>query len=374
MSALPEPAPALLETRHVSKHYAAGKGVLQALGRGTPEVLRAVDDVSLRIERGETLGLVGESGSGKSTLGRLVLQLEPPTSGDILYDGQSVLGRRARETRELRKRIQVVFQDPYSSLNPTMTVRQALEEVLKVHKLAPRAGRRDRVEELLETVGLAPGSADRKPHQFSGGQRQRIGIARALAVEPEFIVADEAVSALDVSVQAQVLNLMVRLQDQLGLTYLFIAHNLAVMRHISRNVAVMYLGRIVEHSPTADLFREPLHPYTQALMKAAPAPVARRKSIQPALDGRHAEPDLAAKRLPLPSALPARDGRLPRHLPGDAGRGRAPLGGMPPVPGRGAAEDEHLMSGGIPVRAYHLLRRWRPRPSSGILPTRRSAV
>jgi oligopeptide/dipeptide ABC transporter ATP-binding protein len=285
VSALPEPAPALLETRHVSKHYAAGKGVLQALGRGTPEVLRAVDDVSVRIERGETLGLVGESGSGKSTLGRLVLQLEPPTSGDILYDGQSVLGRRARETRELRKRIQVVFQDPYSSLNPTMTVRQMLEEVLKVHKLAPRAGRRDRVEELLETVGLAPGSADRKPHQFSGGQRQRIGIARALAVEPEFIIADEAVSALDVSVQAQVLNLMVRLQDQLGLTYLFIAHNLAVMRHISRNVAVMYLGRIVEHSPTADLFREPLHPYTQALMKAAPAPVARRKSIQPALTG-----------------------------------------------------------------------------------------
>ena len=285
MSALPEPAPALLETRHVSKHYAAGKGVLQALGRGTPEVLRAVDDVSVRIERGETLGLVGESGSGKSTLGRLVLQLEPPTAGDILYDGQSVLGRRARETRELRKRIQVVFQDPYSSLNPTMTVRQTLEEVLKVHKLAPRAGRRDRVEELLETVGLAPGSADRKPHQFSGGQRQRIGIARALAVEPEFIIADEAVSALDVSVQAQVLNLMVRLQDQLGLTYLFIAHNLAVMRHISRNVAVMYLGRIVEHSPTADLFREPLHPYTQALMKAAPAPIARRKSIQPALTG-----------------------------------------------------------------------------------------
>jgi oligopeptide/dipeptide ABC transporter ATP-binding protein len=290
MSNVAEPAAALLETRHVSKHYAAGGGVLHALGRGAPEVLRAVDDVSVRIERGETLGLVGESGSGKSTLGRLVLQLEPPTSGEIFYDGQSVLGRRARETRELRKRIQVVFQDPYSSLNPTMTVRQTLEEVLKVHRLAPKAGRRDRVEELLETVGLAPGSADRKPHQFSGGQRQRIGIARALAVEPEFIVADEAVSALDVSVQAQVLNLMVRLQDQLGLTYLFIAHNLAVMRHISRNVAVMYLGRIVEHSPTADLFREPLHPYTQALMKAAPSPIARRKSIQPALTGEMPNP------------------------------------------------------------------------------------
>jgi len=290
MSNVAEPAAPLLETRHVSKYYAAGGGVLHALGRGAPEVLRAVDDVSVRIERGETLGLVGESGSGKSTLGRLVLQLEPPTSGEIFYDGQSVLGRRARETRDLRKRIQVVFQDPYSSLNPTMTVRQTLEEVLKVHRLAPKAGRRDRVEELLETVGLAPGSADRKPHQFSGGQRQRIGIARALAVEPEFIVADEAVSALDVSVQAQVLNLMVRLQDQLGLTYLFIAHNLAVMRHISRNVAVMYLGRIVEHSPTADLFREPLHPYTQALMKAAPSPIARRKSIQPALTGEMPNP------------------------------------------------------------------------------------
>jgi len=285
VSDVAEPVPALLEIRNVSKHYAAGRGLGRSLGRRPAEVLRAVDDVSVRIERGETLGLVGESGSGKSTLGRLVLQLEPPTSGDILYAGQSVLGRRARETRELRKRIQVVFQDPYSSLNPTMTVRQTLEEVLKVHRLAPRDLRRDRVEELLDTVGLPAAAADRKPHQFSGGQRQRIGIARALAVEPEFIVADEAVSALDVSVQAQVLNLMTRLQDELGLTYLFIAHNLAVMRHISRNVAVMYLGRIVEHSPTADLFREPLHPYTQALMKAAPAPVARRKSITPALTG-----------------------------------------------------------------------------------------
>jgi oligopeptide/dipeptide ABC transporter ATP-binding protein len=280
-----QPAPALLETRGVSKHYSAGAGLARSLSRRPAEVLRAVDDVSVRIDRGETLGLVGESGSGKSTLGRLVLQLEPPTSGDILYEGRSVLGQKARETRELRKRIQVVFQDPYSSLNPTMTVRQTLEEVLKVHRLAPAGSRRERVEELLETVGLPSAAAERKPHQFSGGQRQRIGIARALAVEPEFIVADEAVSALDVSVQAQVLNLMVKLQDELGLTYLFIAHNLAVMRHISRNVAVMYLGRIVEHSLTADLFREPLHPYTQALMKAAPQPVARRKSITPALTG-----------------------------------------------------------------------------------------
>src|SRR3954469_2908509 len=280
-----EPAPALLETRNVSKHYAAGSDLVRVLGRRPPDLLRAVDDVSVRIERGETLGLVGESGSGKSTLGRLVLQLEPPTSGDILYDGRSVLGRRARETRELRKRIQVVFQDPYSSLNPTMTVRQTLEEVLKVHRLAPRDARRDRVEELLDTVGLAPGAAGRQPPQFSGGTRQRIGIARALAVEPEFIVADEAVSALDVSVQAQVLNLMVRLQEDLGLTYLFISHNLGVMRHISQHVAVMYLGRIVEQAPTETLFAEPLHPYTQALLKAAPKAVPRRRAITPAVSG-----------------------------------------------------------------------------------------
>jgi peptide/nickel transport system ATP-binding protein len=291
MAAAPDLAPVpLLEVRGVSKHYPVGGGLAQLTRRRPPEVLRAVDDVSLRVERGETLGLVGESGSGKSTLGRLVLQLEPPTAGDILYDGRSIVGRGARETRELRKRVQVVFQDPFSSLNPTMTVGQMLSEVLKVHRLGRPEDRPARIEELLETVGLAPTMAARKPHQFSGGQRQRVGIARALAVEPEFIVADEAVSALDVSVQAQVLNLMVRLQDDLGLTYLFIAHNLAVMRHVSRNVAVMYLGRIVEHAVTADLFREPLHPYTQALMQAAPAPVARRKSVKPALTGEMPNP------------------------------------------------------------------------------------
>ena len=291
MAAAPDLAPVpLLEVRGVSKHYPVGGGLAQLTRRREPEVLRAVDDVSLRVERGETLGLVGESGSGKSTLGRLVLQLEPPTAGEILYDGRSIVGRSARETRELRKRIQVVFQDPFSSLNPTMTVGQTLGEVLKVHRLGRPADRPARIEELLETVGLSPTMAARKPHQFSGGQRQRVGIARALAVEPEFIVADEAVSALDVSVQAQVLNLMVRLQDDLGLTYLFIAHNLAVMRHVSRNVAVMYLGRIVEHAATPDLFREPLHPYTQALMQAAPAPVARRKSIKTALTGEMPNP------------------------------------------------------------------------------------
>ena len=274
---------ALLETRGLTKHFQQQGGLARLRGLDRPLV--AVEDVSLSIERGETLGLVGESGSGKSTFGRLLLQLEDPTSGDILFEGESVLGRGERSARELRKRIQVIFQDPYSSLNPTMTVRQMLEEVLAVHRIVPKEARRARVADLLERVGLAPEFAGRRPHQFSGGQRQRIGIARALAVEPEFIVADEAVSALDVSVQAQVLNLMMRLQEDLGLTYLFISHNLTVMRHISEHVAVMYLGRIVEQSPTETLFAEPLHPYTQALLKAAPKPEPRRRAITPAVSG-----------------------------------------------------------------------------------------
>ena len=275
---------ALLETRSLTKHFPQQGGLVRRL-RGEVSPLVAVEDVSLAIERGETLGLVGESGSGKSTFGRLLLQLEKPTSGDILFEGRSVLGRGERSARELRKRIQVIFQDPYSSLNPTMTVRQMLEEVLNVHRIVPKEARAARVADLLERVGLAPEFAGRRPHQFSGGQRQRIGIARALAVEPEFIVADEAVSALDVSVHAQVLNLMMRLQEELDLTYLFISHNLTVMRHISEHVAVMYLGRIVEQSPTETLFAEPLHPYTQALLKAAPKPTPRRRAITPAVSG-----------------------------------------------------------------------------------------
>ena len=274
----------LLETRRLTKHFPQHGSLLRRL-RGQERPLVAVEDVSLSIQRGETLGLVGESGSGKSTFGRLLLQLEKPTSGDILFEGRSVLGQGERSARELRKRIQVIFQDPYSSLNPTMTVRQMLEEVLHVHRIVPKEARPARVADLLERVGLAPEFAGRRPHQFSGGQRQRIGIARALAVEPEFIVADEAVSALDVSVQAQVLNLMMRLQEELGLTYLFISHNLTVMRHISEHVAVMYLGRVVEQSPTETLFAEPLHPYTQALLKAAPKPTPRRRAITPAVSG-----------------------------------------------------------------------------------------
>jgi oligopeptide transport system ATP-binding protein len=274
----------LVETRGLTKEFRVGGG-LRRLAGGRGGRLVAVDDVSIGIPRGETLGVVGESGSGKSTLGKLLLQLERPTSGDILFDGASILGGGATDRRRLRKRIQVVFQDPYSSLNPSMTVRQALGEVLAVHHIGTRETRRTQVDELLERVGLSPTLADRRPHQFSGGPRQRRGLARGRAAEPDFVVADEAVSALDVSIQAQVLNLLMGLQDELNLTYLFISHNLAVARHISNTIAVMYLGRIVERAPADELFAEPLHPYTQALFKAAPKPVPRRKTVTPAVGG-----------------------------------------------------------------------------------------
>ncbi|MGH2410191.1 MAG: ATP-binding cassette domain-containing protein, partial [Chloroflexota bacterium] len=234
----------LVETRNLSKYFPVGGGLGARLRGSEPESLKAVDGVSLSIQKGETLGLVGESGCVKSTLGRVLLRLYEPTSGEIFHNGLDILHQNARATRELRTKMQMVFQDPYSSLNPTMTVRQALTEVLKVHGLCPQNERVERVNHLLDLVGLSPEMAERKPHQFSCGQRQRIGIARALAVQPDFIVADEAVSALDVSVQAQVLNLLMRLQEQLDLTYLFVAHNLGVVKHISHRVAVMYLGRI----------------------------------------------------------------------------------------------------------------------------------
>ncbi len=275
----------LVEARGVSMHFVVADGLIRRLRGKPPETLKAVDDVSLFVNRGETVGLVGESGCGKSTFGRLLLHLYKPTAGEILHDGVSVLHNDARTLRALRTKMQVVFQDPYSSLNPTMTVRKTLEEVLFVHKICPPAERRDRISHLLEIVGLSPEMADRRPHQFSGGQRQRIGIARALAVEPDFIVADEAVSALDVSVQAQVLNLMTRLQDDLGLAYLFVSHNLGVVKHISHRVAVMYLGKVVETAPTGELFKEPLHPYTLALLRSVPKPVPVRKTATPALEG-----------------------------------------------------------------------------------------
>lgn len=277
---------ALVETKNLFKEYRVGGGIQRLFGgRGDGGKLVAVDDVSISIARGETLGLVGESGSGKTTLGRLLLQLERPTAGDIFFDGASVLRSNTATKRRLRKRIQVVFQDPYSSLNPSMTVEQTLGEVLAVHKIGTRETRKTQINELLELVGLSSSLADRRPHQFSGGQRQRIGIARALAVEPEFVVADEAVSALDVSIQAQVLNLLMKLQDELELTYLFVSHNLSVARHISSTIAVMYLGRIVEQAPADQLFADPLHPYTQALVRAAPKPIPRRKTAHPAVGG-----------------------------------------------------------------------------------------
>jgi len=275
----------LLETRGVSKYFTMRDSRLRRLRGQQAEVLRAVNNVSLRIQSGETVALVGESGCGKSTFGRLLVRLHEPSAGEIYHNGVNILGHDPRAMRELRTKVQIIFQDPYSSLNPRKTVRQALQEVLKVHKICPPAERRARVDALLEKVGLSPDMADRKPHQFSGGQRQRIGIARALAVGPDFIVADEPVSALDVSVQAQVLNLLQQLQEQLGLTYLFISHNLSVVRHISRRVAVMYLGNIVELAPSDDLFAEPLHPYTQALLRAIPSLNPDQTNETAALEG-----------------------------------------------------------------------------------------
>src|SRR6478672_213423 len=252
------------------------------LRRGDLEVLRAVDGVDLELARGEALGLVGESGCGKSTLGRCLVGLYEPTAGEIRFDGATLPARRDKATR---RRMQMVFQDPYSSLNPRMTVRQTLSELLRVHRMVPRDRIDERCRELMDLVGLGARSLDAHPRQFSGGQRQRVSIARALALEPELLVADEPVSALDVSVQATVLNLLEELRAKLGLTVLLIAHNLAVVRHVCDRVAVMYLGRIVETAPTEQLFSDPRHPYTQGLLKAVPRLVPGRPSDAAAMEG-----------------------------------------------------------------------------------------
>jgi oligopeptide transport system ATP-binding protein len=263
----------LLEVRGLAMHFPVSEGIV--LSRKVGDV-KAVDGVDFTIKRGETLGLVGESGCGKTTTGRCILRLERPTAGQVLFDGRDVNRMERRELVALRRRMQVIFQDPYSSLNPRMKVGDIIAEPIKVHGVEPDANRRRaRVRELLAVCGLDPKFTDRYPHEMSGGQRQRVGIARALALDPEFIVCDEAVSALDVSIQAQVVNLLEDLRERFGLTYLFIAHDLSVVRHLCQRVAVMYLGRIVEMADSNELFDNPLHPYTQALLSAVPIPDPR---------------------------------------------------------------------------------------------------
>ena len=266
----------LLEIKHVKKYFPIRKGVLQR------EVARvhAVDDVSFAIREGETLGLVGESGCGKSTLGRTIVRLLVPTAGEIIFQGRSIERLSPRALRPLRREMQMVFQDPYASLNPRKRVGTIVGDPMRIHKLGSKKEQKARVEELLETVGLSPEHYNRFPHEFSGGQRQRIGIARALALQPKLVIADEPVSALDVSIQSQMLNLLEDLQNEFKLTYLFIAHDLGVVRHVSDRIAVMYLGKLVELSPAEELYQRPIMPYTEALLSAVPIP----------------DPDLAAKR------------------------------------------------------------------------------
>jgi oligopeptide transport system ATP-binding protein len=280
----------ILEVRNLVKHFPVGGGFLG----GKPALVKAVDGVSFSIRRGETLGLVGESGCGKTTTGRCILQLERPTSGQIVFEGRDLIALSNTELRKVRRRMQVIFQDPYSSLNPRMTVGQIIAEPLAVHGIVPdRAARAARVQELLLHAGLLPAMAERYPHQLSGGQRQRVGIARALAMEPALIICDEPVSALDVSIQAQIINLLEELQERFGLTYLFVAHDLSVVRHISDRVAVMYLGKIVEITDRRSLYEDPQHPYTKALLSAVPIP-------DPAVEARREHTVLRGE---VPSAL-----------------------------------------------------------------------
>jgi len=256
----------LLEVKNLKKYYPIKKGIFK---RTTGHVY-AVDDISFELHKGRTLGLVGESGCGKSTTGRAILQLHAPTGGEVLFNGTNLVNLSQKQLRPMRQKMQIIFQDPYASLNPRLTVEQIVSEPIIVHKLLPKDEIIDRVAELLGLVGLEAELMSRYPHEFSGGQRQRVSVARALALNPELIVCDEPISALDVSIQAQVLNLLIRLQKELGLTYLFIAHDLSMVHHVSDEMAVMYLGTIVEEGASDDLYRNPLHPYTKALISAEP--------------------------------------------------------------------------------------------------------
>jgi oligopeptide transport system ATP-binding protein len=271
----------LLEIRKLKKYFPVGAGFFS---RGGGEV-KAVDGVDLAVEDGETLGLVGESGCGKSTLGRTLLRLIEPTDGEIVFQGKEILRLSPREMRDTRRDMQIIFQDPYASLNPRMRIGNIVGEGLEIHKLARGKDKRDRVLELLHRVGLREEHYDRYPHEFSGGQRQRIGIARALAVNPKFIVADEPVSSLDVSIQAQIINLMQELQERMNLTYFFISHDLRVVEHISHRVAIMYLGKIVEIASSETIYRDAKHPYTSALLSAVPVPGPKQKKDRMVLEG-----------------------------------------------------------------------------------------
>jgi len=266
----------LVQVRHLVKHFPV---------ENSDDVVRAVDDITFDILAGETLGLVGESGCGKSTVGRCLLRLYEPTSGDVFFENKNLVGLPNREMQALRREMQIIFQDPYASLNPRLTILSIVSEPLKLHGIGNKTERKDKVADLLKKVGLDPNYMHRYPHEFSGGQRQRLGIARALALNPKLIIADEPVSALDVSVQAQVVNLLQDLQAEFGLTYLFISHGLAVVEHISQRVAVMYLGKIVEIAEAKELYENPLHPYTKALLSAIPVPDPKHKRERIVLQG-----------------------------------------------------------------------------------------
>jgi oligopeptide transport system ATP-binding protein len=305
----------LIVTDSIAKYFPIRSGFFGTTSR----FARAVDGVSLRVRQGETMGLVGESGCGKSTLGRLMLRLLDPTFGRVVFEGRDITRLPQRELRPLRRRMQIIFQDPYSSLNPRMTVREIVGEAIRIHKLAKtRADEEARVLRLLEQVGLRGDAMNRYPHEFSGGQRQRIGIARALAVEPQFIVCDEPTASLDVSIQAQIVNLLVELQETMGLSYLFVSHDLAVVQHVSHRVSVMYLGRIVEQASAEELYAGPRHPYTHALLAAAPQPDPERKRVRLVLEG------------DIPSPIDPPSGcafhpRCPRAIRGTCDRDAPPL-------------------------------------------------